>query len=207
MSLCFSITISTSVATMLSAATATISPIAIPTATFSIQSAEYSAWFISTQSRGHVPAAEPLQDVARALLDREHVVEPDLDVRGAALLVEQPPGRLGRQVAPRRVELVEARLDRAHDARPLHAREHAERREPPARRGIVTTSPTPTLSVSASAVPSRIGGMPRAGLAELGRAALTSFETTSVTVRSSAGTMPLSVAAAEPVGVESRALP
>ena len=31
---------------------------------------------------------------ARACLDREHVVEPDLDVRGAALLVEQAPRRL-----------------------------------------------------------------------------------------------------------------
>ena len=50
MSLCFSITISTSVATMLSAATATIRPMVMPIATFSIHSAENRLWFISTQS-------------------------------------------------------------------------------------------------------------------------------------------------------------
>ena len=50
MSLCFSITMSTSVATMLSAATATIRPIVMPIAIFSIQSAEKRLRFISTQS-------------------------------------------------------------------------------------------------------------------------------------------------------------
>ena len=50
MSLCFSMTIRTRVATMLSAATATISPIVIPIATFSIHSAEKRLPFISTQS-------------------------------------------------------------------------------------------------------------------------------------------------------------
>ena len=50
MSLCFSITISTSVATMFSAATATIRPIVIPIAIFSIHSAENRLWFIWTQS-------------------------------------------------------------------------------------------------------------------------------------------------------------
>ena len=50
MSLCFSMTIRTSVATMLSAATATIRPIVIPIATFSIHRAEKRLPFISTQS-------------------------------------------------------------------------------------------------------------------------------------------------------------
>ena len=73
---------------------------------------------------------------------------------------------------------------------------------------IVTTSPTETLSVSASALPIRIGGMPSPGGAPSSSALPeTSFDTTSVTVRSSAGTMPLSVTAAAPVGVETSALP
>ncbi len=50
MSRLFSITSSTSDATMLSAATITIRPIVIEIAIFSSQSAEKSDWFISAQS-------------------------------------------------------------------------------------------------------------------------------------------------------------
>ena len=50
MSLCFSITIRTRVATMLSAATTTIRPMVMPMAIFSIQRAEKRLWFIWTQS-------------------------------------------------------------------------------------------------------------------------------------------------------------
>ena len=50
MSLCFSITIRISVATMLSAATITIRPMVMPIATFSSHSAENRLSFVSIQS-------------------------------------------------------------------------------------------------------------------------------------------------------------
>ena len=72
----------------------------------------------------------------------------------------------------------------------------------------VTTSPTPTLSASARALPEedRRRALARP-VGEGRRAALATFATTSVTVRSSAGTMPLRVAAAAPVGLVRSALP
>ena len=65
MSLCFSMTIRTSVATMLSAATATIRPIVIPIATFSIHRAEKRLLFISTQSVVTKPSPEGRHDRLR----------------------------------------------------------------------------------------------------------------------------------------------
>ena len=50
MSLCFSITIRIRVATMLRAATMTISPMVMPMAVFSSQRAEKRLWFIWIQS-------------------------------------------------------------------------------------------------------------------------------------------------------------
>jgi hypothetical protein len=72
----------------------------------------------------------------------------------------------------------------------------------------VTMSPTPALSVAASALPRITGGGPSlVGRSNSSTLPSISFETTSVTVRSCSGTMPLRVAAAAPFGVVSNALP
>ena len=71
----------------------------------------------------------------------------------------------------------------------------------------VTTSPTPTFSESASAAPRSTGAGPSADTSNDARGASRTFATTSVTVRSSAGTIPLRVATAADVVLVRSTLP
>ncbi len=71
----------------------------------------------------------------------------------------------------------------------------------------VTTSPTATLSVRASALPSSTGAGPSVGRSSARSASGDVFAITSVTVRSSDGTIPLSLATAPPLPLVSSTWP
>ena len=125
-----------------------------------------------------------------------------------SLGVEEPLGGGERDVGPAGVELVEpasARCRPRARASRAASRPIGERR--PRGDVTVTTSPTPTLSESASAAPRRTGAGPSAGASSAGSGPSRTFATTSVTVRSSAGTMPLSVATAAAVVLVMSTLP
>ena len=134
MSLCFSITIRISVATMLRAATITMRPMVIAIAVFSSHRAENRLWFMSIQSWVMKPSPRAWR-IDRSTSLTAYMSSTRTSTRDARSSdLEQALRRAQGEVGPGRVELVEAAAHGPGDAVARHPRQDPHRRQPPLRR-------------------------------------------------------------------------